>query len=1009
MRKTTTLKTLLRSPAKTVLTFLLVAAASFTLFSRVTDYAVTTREAAKAESFYNGVAALDNTQPLIVIDEEIDGVSWGRAYMPENKPWPDKEQIEEFSSLPGVTLADTRYMTAGQVEDYKRIKDKTDYSRLEDFVVEGTYVGYEEDSAGTNYIDILFQDVTVHAGEIDAESDKPLKVTALALENRPEGKNPHSKEFFDELEKGSRCLVVGMYEAGPLVLGSQEEDLRVIDGLGDDYLETEEFAVQREEIERINKEEYVFDIVYTEDMRAIPRFNERTMVISEGRPVTSGDTDVCVVCEDVMEEYGLSLGDTLHIELGDILLPQNGSSGAVGKGAGIPNYIDTAELEIIGVYHNMDEFSQRLDEFEWSYTVNTIFVPSSLLPVEVAEDHEPNCGEFSVFIENARDIETFRKAAEPLVAEMGLGMRFSDGGWTSMKDSFQTGAAASILTTVLYVAGAALSLLLAVYLYIGRNKKAYAIMRTLGVSGKKAGNSVALPFVVLSIIAMPAGGMAGLFYASYTAAQTLAGLADSSAPEGYVYVLDATLPVGVVVLCMVFELAFASFVTLLFLWKMKKVSPLELLQEGNPQRAAGKKAESYIADTAPNMAAFDIAGISNFDEALPRGKYGALGQVTAYILRHMRRGFGKTAVSLILAVVLTAGIGMLVLARLSYHEAYDTMEVKGRAMDFVSTSIDRLATSDLVKDFYCYSNFNVRTNGMDTHTPMIATNDLEHYLTNNSTITYAEGYDSSFFELTGEGCLLGETLAEMLGVRAGDEIALISDNWYSVVQQVYEDKGEELLTKAIERETTMFKVIGIVKSGDTDVSTSIFTGTKNGVDRVFGQPFPFNYGEFTLADNDRVEDLNALLEELQRESQQTYAPMAFFHIDSESLENVERIRDLLVSLFPIAVAAAVLIGLFGPGLVVIQSAQEAAFLRILGVTKKRARCMLVFQQVILCVVGIVLVAGVLSLSDPKMFAKSTQTLVSCWALYFAGCVCGTVAAAVQITRRKVLELLQVKE
>ena len=80
-----------------------------------------------------------------------------------------------------------------------------------------------------------------------------------------------------------------------------------------------------------------------------------------------------------------------------------------------------------------------------------------------------------------------------------------------MKDSFETGSLASFLTTVLYVLGAALALLLAVYLYIGRNKKSYAIMRTLGVSGKESGRSVTLPLCFLAVVAMFLGGMGGLF------------------------------------------------------------------------------------------------------------------------------------------------------------------------------------------------------------------------------------------------------------------------------------------------------------------------------------------------------------------------------------------------------------------------------------------------------------------------------------------------------------------
>lgn len=67
MRKTLTLKTMLRTPVKTMLTFLLIAASSFTLFSHVADYSITAREAAKIKDSCYGVAALDNTVPNVTV------------------------------------------------------------------------------------------------------------------------------------------------------------------------------------------------------------------------------------------------------------------------------------------------------------------------------------------------------------------------------------------------------------------------------------------------------------------------------------------------------------------------------------------------------------------------------------------------------------------------------------------------------------------------------------------------------------------------------------------------------------------------------------------------------------------------------------------------------------------------------------------------------------------------------------------------------------------------------
>lgn len=466
-----------------------------------------------------------------------------------------------------------------------------------------------------------------------------------------------------------------------------------------------------------------------------------------------------------------------------------------------------------------------------------------------------------------------------------------------MKDSFQTGSLASFLTTVLYVLGAALALLLAVYLHLGRNKKSYAIMRTLGVPSKKA-----------------------------------CGHIRQQRAEGYVYVLNEAISVGVVIICFVLELLFISLVMFLFQQKMKKTSTLELLQEGmGAAKKTGILRSSFvtakhgtdIADTVSVSDRVDLAKLIAHESPV-HGKYSALRQVSTYILHHMQRGMGKTAVSLLLAVVLAAGIGTFVLAKFAYQDICREMEVKGRAMDFSSDNLMN---------------------------------------------------DASIFEGTGTVCLVGQTLAENLGIRPGDDITLMSESLYSFMPQVYE---EEELEAAIERAEIMFKVAGILKFGDADAG--IFAAVNSGTEMLFSsQPFLVGYCEFTLSDNTKILETDSLLEELKTESIR-YPQTAYYHIDSDLLDNTKRIRDLLVSLFPIVVAA-ILIGLFGPGLLVLQSAQEAAFLRILGVTKKRARCMLIFEQIFLVIAGIVLVAGILALFSPQRFMRSTQTLAFCWLLY----------------------------
>lgn len=1028
MRKTIALKSLLRAPVKTLLTFLLIAAASFALFSRITDCAVTMREMAAARDVYHGAAALDNTVPdRIVIEYTSDGGT-AAVNKTEDKPWPTEAQLHEFSTLPGVTLADMRYMTAGRIGDYKRLVGEDGLGSAADFVLEGTYDGYEDIPDEDSEIQLIFKDVTALAGGMELKDDEPVAIKATVIEDMGEEKTPYPREFFDGIEKGRRFLLVGSYNVitgKNLELDPGEKSLKSIDGLGEDYLGTEAFAYYQGKIAAINQSLFTYDMVYTSDMRAIPRFNERNMVMAEGRALTAEDADACVVSERFLEEYGLSVGDRITVKLGDKLFHQNAVYGATADNENeLSDFTVDAELEIIGAYRFTDDANMRVSEFKWAYSSSTVFVPASLLSVEIPADYEFSPGEFSVFAEDALDIETFRESTELFAAQMNLALRFSDGGWFGVKDSFETGFLTSFLTAVLYGIGAVLALFLAVYLYIKRNQNVYGIMRTLGASALKARNAVVLPLSVISVSAVIIGGMAGSFYTMGTVEKALAAITiDDSAG----YRLDASVSVWTIALCLCLEAGFILAVTVFFLRKMGKTPPLDLLWENTGRIRFEKKQKWKVvkketADSSSDagtlaVVRLDAAKVSAAGMMTADRTYRAFRQVSAYIFRHMRRGIGKTMVSLIIMVLLASGIGMFELTKLAYEDAFQEIDVKGRALDFSSSSILEMSGSDLLDELYCYGGFTVRTDDKELHTQMTFTNNMDRYLENKGKIAYAKGYGSSDFESDEAVCLIGSGLAETLGIRPGDEIALISDGFYSTIKEMYKNNevilsavadGEQSLASAVEQRTVAYQVIGVIESDNIEVSGNIFAGINDNMEGVYGQPFPCSFCEFTLSDNERLEQLDSMLSG-QKTNGGKYAPMASYYIDSEGLKNVERICSLLESLFPIAITAAVAIGLLASGLVILQSAREAAFLRILGVTKKRARCMLAVEQILLCAAGIVFVACGLALYSPGLFARSKETLAFCYILYFLGCLCGAFAAAVHVTRGRALELLQGRE
>ncbi len=1016
MRKTLTLKTMLRTPVKTMLTFLLIAASSFTLFYHVADYSITAREAAKIKDSCYGVAALDNTVPNVTVFKNFsEFISYAKEYEVEDIPWPSEEQLKEFSSLPGATLTDIRYMTAGLVDDKERFFG--DDVKFERCVIEGSYAGYEEYeiSPGTSAGDsiwLIFEDVKVLASE--RELEKQVKIKVNLVETNVEN---YSREFYDGLEKGSRCLVMaGGSEGLDLMMYAGKDFFRVVDGLDENYLETEEFSFYKGMADAISQSVYTYDIVYTSDTRAIPHFNEGGMEISGGRGLTAEDTDACVVNELFLEKYGMSIGDKISVKLGDVLYHQSIWDGATAwSGEEVSNFSEPVEVEIVGTYQILGDRATRVMEDGWMYTASTVFVPSKLLPIEIPEDYETAKGEYSVLIEDAGDIRKFRDEAKLSADELGLGLIFSDGGWLNIEESFEAAQAASKITTILYIIGVGIALILAVYLYIGRNRQQYAIMRALGVPEKEAGNAIIFPFAVLSA-AMPIGGILGLFYVSETVAGTLEELVGDVSGS---YIPDVALPMWMFFFCLFLEIAFTTFIVMLFLRSIKKTPPLELLagQRGMGEHVAGNQKDyansHYESELYPCIdSALSIPAVMEEDKISTDGKlssgrrYRAICHVTSYVLRHMRRGIGKTAVSLLLVIVLLSGVGTLVLARITFREAFQSVEVKGKALQYSSESIAELSESDMLDDFYYNGSFFVYVNGFEQSVPMTFTNDLDHYLAGHYTVSYADGYDVSVLEGTGAACLVSRDIAESLGISPGDKVSLLSYILYTAMENEAEDK-EELLAAASEG-TQIYTVAGVIES-ENEKASGIFSSANYAAEQLYGRAFLIEHSEFKLSDNHRLDELELLLEEKQKYDLAQYSPRAAYYMNTGKLEDIERLCSLLESLFPIAVAAAAAIGLLGSGLVILQSAKEAAFLRILGVTKKRARCMLVFEQVILCLVGITLVVCGMILYSPGLFIRSTETLAFCYTLYFLGSICGASAAAVQVTRRRILELLQVKE
>ena len=128
----------------------------------------------------------------------------------------------------------------------------------------------------------------------------------------------------------------------------------------------------------------------------------------------------------------------------------------------------------------------------------------------------------------------------------------------------------------------------------------------------------------------------------------------------------------------------------------------------------------------------------------------------------------------------------------------------------------------------------------------------------------------------------------------------------------------------------------------------------------------------------------------------------------ESLRTVAGSMDqnlaLLRRLYPVAIALSVIIGLGLALLLMLQNAKNAAIVRILGSTQRRALMVLSVEQLLACLIGVLVGVCV-----TVLLRWSIGSVLALAALYFAGALAGSVVGGFLVTSKPPLELLQVKE
>ena len=615
-------KTLFRSLAKTIISFLMLCIVSFILFSQIYEYSVIVREYDMAAQRYIGVGTAESTPPkssdpaFPIPYNEYGEIEQGIDLLGLIEPYKDlyekltPEQMNTISTLPYVTSVDIRYMTSGISDEYYRLEDGEHfYSFTSRCVVEAT-VDSVEIGIGSNPNILGLSELRTLAGTLPWGSDMGA-ITVTSPTRIPETGYSgwgyttrrgyiYTKSLIylaDYLEntliQGDRYVFTLRYDL--LAPGNEYylydylaepwcEAVIPIQGQSGDYLESVQFAPLRQLIEITNTDMHTFDMVYTNDMSSIMRFASGKMAIVDGRLLTDEDSDnganVCVVSLELANAYDLSIGDTVSFKLGAMLFEQYKNLGAV---AIYPERFEQSDreetLEIVGIYANTDGGIGQNQEPNWSYSVNTVFLPKSFLQVSESRlsSHMPTPAEFSLIIGDAWNISSFLEDAEPILSSMGLSLIFDDGGWSDIESTYKEAGQTSILRIIVFIAAVIVAIFISVYLFIGRKKKDFAIMRALGTTKKASAKALVFPFAVVMIPSVLIGSGAAWAYTAGSIARN----SSLSAIEGVV--VDASMPAWVILSCVFSQLVLAAIIMWIFLMRIGLLSPFELLH-GNDGR-----------------------------------------------------------------------------------------------------------------------------------------------------------------------------------------------------------------------------------------------------------------------------------------------------------------------------------------------------------------------------------------------------------------------------------------
>lgn len=714
---------------------------------------------------------------------------------------------------------------------------------------------------------------------------------------------------------------------------------------------------------------------------------------------------------------------------------------------------ETKTFEIVGLYGSKEDSTVVPN----GTGALNLYIPDSCMPEGYGQEEQVHMDAYSFRLRSAEDAEAFLQAVEGPLADLGLRVQLVDKGWENFAASARPIQRSTTLNAVVFSLMLLLVLALFAFLHLRQKQNEFAIQRALGVPQHLALRHMLLPITLLGTLGIVAGGIPAWGYALGKARETLATLQNA---EGVA--VTTTLPAfWLAILCIAALLALL-LLTLAGACAVARHPVLELLQGsmadriqwvGHPGRQARPAAPSMgqAIDQTVQQGWLDGQAVGQASsQTSPAGGTGAprgpgqdrsirssaprrvpsmgkaVGLFLRYTLRHVRRAPLKSILTVTLALCFLLALGWMnwTMERneMEVDRLYRTTKVTGEIIrgpgyDFreakktggaymLNSAVETVLKSGFVQHAYLEAGSVMSIAPLDE----AGAADQERRIRNlwarsfdqpdvffttdtgkGAEVEYAPGWDETLFATHEKAVVLPEMLMTILDMELGQEVYLMDND------------GRGRGNFVVAGQYTG----GIRIEGAEDPIILLPLGTMQDMkgNNLFYAVAKF---EFDPEKNREMADFRAVINRMNLGYQSVQCQIKD-EVLREVVEPLEKNLSLMGVLYPVTMGVSALIALGLALLLVIQSAREAAILRVLGTPKGKTWVMLGGGQVLLCLLGLLLGLAALTLLRQDVAAVLGGPSLLCAGLYLAGSLCGTIAGAAYVTKDKALELLQVKE